>query len=61
MKKGFIFGIMLMTLIGGSYPVLADGMDPELEIFVKKENAKQAQNALIEKFNIDTSFKFKKT
>ena len=61
MKKGFVFGIMLMTLIGGSYPLLADGMDPELEIFVKKENAKQAQNALIEKFNIDTSFKFKQS
>ena len=52
MKKAFVFGLMLMTLIGGSYPVLADRITP-------KEKIKQAYESMVEKFNIDTSFKFK--
>ena len=59
MKKAFVFGLMLMTLIGGSYPVLADGMDPELEIFEDPAYVKKYYDTLVKVNNIDTSFKFK--
>ena len=59
MKKGLLLTLAFIACLNINTKSFADGMDPELEIFVKKENAKQAQNALIKKFNIDTSFKFK--
>ena len=59
MKKAFVLGLMLMTLIGGSYPVFADGMDPELEIFEDPAYVKKYYDTLVKVNNIDTSFKFK--
>ena len=59
MKKGFVLALMLMTLIGGSYPVFADGMDPELEIFEDPAYVKKYYDTLVKVNNIDTSFKFK--
>ena len=59
MKKAVVFALMLMTLISGSYPVLADGMDPELEIFEDPAYVKKYYDTLVKVNNIDTSFKFK--
>ena len=59
MKKAFVLALMLMTLIGGSYPVFADGMDPELEIFEDPAYVKKYYDTLVKVNNIDTSFKFK--
>ena len=61
MKKGLFLTLAFIACFGIGTKSFADGMGPELEIFVKKENAKQAQNAFIKKFNIDTSFKFKQS
>ncbi|MBQ3034803.1 MAG: hypothetical protein IJD25_01990 [Alphaproteobacteria bacterium] len=59
MKKGFVLGLMLASLVGGSYPVFADGMDPELEIFEDPAYVKKYYDTLVKVNNIDTSFKFK--
>ena len=46
MKKAFVFGLMLFSFFG-SYPVLADGMDPELEIFEDPAYVKKYYNTLV--------------
>ena len=59
MKKAFVFGIMLFSFFWSERPVLADGMDPELEIFEDPAYVKKYYDTLVKVNNIDTSFKFK--
>ena len=59
MKKAFVLALMLFSFFWSERPVLADGMDPELEIFEDPAYVKKYYDTLVKVNNIDTSFKFK--